>query len=135
MEDNRKILLVEDDRDMTQVMTDILEQAGYRSIAVSDCESAYRALEKESPDLVLLDLVLPDGSGFEVCRRAASGKEGIGCPVPVIILSAKSGLDCKIKSFMSGAVRYFTKPFDVEELIEAVSSVLANSRMPQTASA
>lgn len=131
----KKILLVEDDRDMSQVVADLLELEGYESVIVSDCKSAYTAIEKERPDLVLLDLVLPDGVGFDVCRRAASGSEGDSYAIPVIVISAKSSLECKIKSFMSGAVKYFTKPFDVEELIGAIHGVLRDTGVPQPASA
>jgi len=129
----KKILFVEDDQDMIDTVSDVLEEEGYSLIGVNNCESARGILEREKPDLVLLDLMLPGGNSFDFCRTASQGL-GDFIPLPVFILSGKTSVECKIKSFMNGATKYFTKPFDVDELVEAIRGITERGALPESAS-
>lgn len=131
MKIHNKVLLVEDDRDFATLIGDFLASKGFELITAFDAPGAFDALEKHNPSLVLLDLVIPGGSAFEICRRASEGA-GRGEGVPVIVLSSKTSLEAKIKCFMNGALRYLTKPFDLEDLSESISAVMyrkAQSKM------
>jgi DNA-binding response OmpR family regulator len=116
-----RVLLVEDDAAVRDVLQRGLTTAG---LAVSPVASAAAALEftlKEWPDLVLLDLLLPDGSGELVVQRLAV----LRCGVPIIVLSCLRSLETKMRLLKLGARDYITKPFELAELIARVQCVLA----------
>lgn len=126
MKIHNKVLLVEDDRDFATLIGDFLASKGFELITAFDAPGAFDALEKHNPCLVLLDLVIPGGSAFEICRQASEGT-GRKNGVPVIVLSSKTSLEAKIRSFMSGALRYLTKPFDLEDLSDSISMVMSRT--------
>jgi two-component system response regulator MprA len=116
---NEQILVVEDDENLATILRDGLTHHGY---AVTLCFSGARALtlaQGRPPALIVLDLMLPDLDGVEVCRqlRAISGP-------PVIMLTARSAVAEKIRGLESGADDYLTKPFVLEELVARVRAVL-----------
>jgi DNA-binding response OmpR family regulator len=117
---NKRILVVEDDSNLREMIGEMLEYSGHAVMLASNCKEALLNIENEAPDLILLDLSLPDGSGLDICRRTA-GREGASKSATVFIISAKDSLDWKLKSFLCGAKRFFTKPFEMDELIEAIS--------------
>jgi two-component system, NtrC family, nitrogen regulation response regulator NtrX len=117
MVSTKKILVVEDDRNLLEMIDDILRGEGYSPILAENCEQARIILDAENPALVILDLFLPDGDGFDLCRRVV-GK--IGRNTRVFVISGITNIDCKLKSFVCGARRFFGKPFDVDELVAAV---------------
>lgn len=125
----RKILVVEDDTDINRLLCRILTKGGYEVQAAFSGTEALLCLEREIPELVLLDLMLPGISGEEVLRCIRSD---LKADVPVIILSAKSGLEDKIQTMTDGADDYMTKPFEPEEVLVRVMAVLRRcKRMPQ----
>ncbi|OQA90035.1 MAG: Swarming motility regulation protein RssB [bacterium ADurb.Bin236] len=118
-----KILVVEDDDDLRELLGEALENAGYRTELVSGYCEATRALETDKFDLVALDLMLPDGDGMEICDRAVNPRDG-GSGAAVLVLSGRNSIECKLKSFMTGARRFVSKPFEIDELISAVKETL-----------
>ncbi len=131
MQEAKKILLVEDDPEMAELLLDILLSEGYNAIVTDSRLEAERIIREQELDLILLDLILLDGDGFDLCRKVsleASSDER----VPVFILSGKTALEVKMKSFLCGAKKYFTKPFNVEELLDAVRIILTPNRTPQS---
>jgi two-component system alkaline phosphatase synthesis response regulator PhoP len=124
---SKRILVVEDDPAMARLLRDNLEYDGF---AVDVAESGRRALAmvtRCTPDLVLLDLMLPQGlDGFEVCRTLSRGQ----ARVPVIILSARSQKEDRVRGLTLGADDYVTKPFALDELLARVHAVLRRTRPP-----
>ncbi|MCL6479100.1 MAG: response regulator transcription factor [Peptococcaceae bacterium] len=118
-----RILVVEDDVKIQKIIVESLHREGY---IVSSSSSGWEALQKaeaESPDLVILDLRLPEMDGFEVCRRLRNTGS-----VPVIIVSARGEEADKVAGFTFGADDYITKPFSPTELILRVNAVLRRVR-------
>ena len=113
------MLVVDDDRTVAEVVVTYLERAGLRAVHVGDGATALSAFESESPDLVVLDLMLPDLDGLEVCRRLRATSD-----VPVIMLTALGGEVDRVLGLEVGADDYVTKPFSPRELVLRVQSVL-----------
>ena len=110
------ILVVEDDAPIRNLMTTTLKAHDYRYL-VADCgEAALREASTSSPDIMLLDLGLPDLDGVEVIRRVRSWSD-----LPIIVISARSEDADKIEALDSGADDYLTKPFSVEELLASAA--------------
>ena len=106
------IAVVEDDQPIGNLLQEALEKEGYRVLRAWSGTEALYLLDRERPDLVLLDLMLPGLSGEEVLPQL----EGI----PVIVVRAKAGLDDKVNVLLSGAADYLTKPFEIRELLARV---------------
>jgi two-component system phosphate regulon response regulator PhoB len=121
-----RILLVEDELDLAEPVAWFLGTLGFRTELVLDAASALRAADREVPDLVLLDVMLPDRSGLDVCRelRSSAGASG----VPILLLTALSGDDDRIGGFEAGADDYVTKPCNLRELGLRVTALLRRSR-------
>ncbi len=115
-----KILVVDDDQKITRVLQAYLEKEGYAVMVACDGPSAVELTREESPDLIILDLMLPGFSGEEVCRILRQE----GFRVPIIMLTAKSALEEKVQGLALGADDYVTKPFSPQEIIARVKSVL-----------
>lgn len=115
----KNILLVEDDQSILLGLTYSLETEGYRVTPCSTVQCACSLLEKESFDLVLLDLTLPDGSGYQVCRTARAASE-----TPVIFLTACDDEVNVVMGLDMGADDYITKPFRLRELLSRIKMVL-----------
>ena len=112
-----QILLVEDDRDEVEFLKTFLEKQGIEIYTARDAGQAHSAFTMRKPDLVLLDLMLPnDVSGFEVCERMKQADES----VPVLILSAIELEDAKDLAVRVGADGYVTKPYDPDELLHVI---------------
>ncbi|HVE70306.1 MAG TPA: response regulator transcription factor [Thermoanaerobaculia bacterium] len=119
MTGSRLILIVEDDDKTAAALTLYLEHDGYRVIRAADGRQALELSARERPDLVLLDLLLPQISGMEVCRQLRRETT-----VPVIMLTAKSSESDKLEGLEHGADDYVTKPFSPRELVARVRAVL-----------
>ena len=118
-----KILIAEDEPDIRDLLIFTLQYAGHSVVAANDGLEALQLTTRELPDLVLLDVRMPRMTGYETCRQIKSGSTTHG--IPVVFLSAK-GQDSEIQAGMdAGAVAYLLKPFDPAELVEQVSSLLA----------
>ena len=117
------ILLVEDDRAIVMGLTYSLEQEGYQVTVQEDRPSALKVLEEQTFDLCLLDLTLPGGSGYDVCRRVKELGD-----TPVIFLTAMDDEVNVVMGLDMGADDYITKPFRVRELLSRIRSVLRRAR-------
>ena len=113
------ILLVEDDPQIGHIVKVYLEGAGFRVVTVDRGKDALDAAKKDTPLLVILDLMLPDMSGEEVCLKLKDFTD-----VPVIMLTAKSSEEERVAGFALGADDYVVKPFSPRELIFRVMAVL-----------
>ncbi|WP_432184530.1 response regulator transcription factor [Streptomyces tendae] len=118
-----RILVVDDDPTVAEVVAGYLDRAGYRVDRAGDGPAALARAAEYRPDLVVLDLMLPGMDGLEVCRRL----RGRG-PVPVIMLTARGDEDDRVLGLEVGADDYVTKPFSPRELVLRVESVLRRTR-------
>ncbi len=116
------VLVVEDERDLRELLAYNLERAGYSVVAVPNGTSALREIQSSLPDLVLLDLMLPDMPGTDVCRFLRQNTQSRR--VPVIIVSAKGEEIDRVVGFEIGADDYVVKPFSPRELILRCQAVL-----------
>ena len=118
----RSILVVDDERTLRETLAESLEEEGYVVFQAADGREAVEAFRRHHPDLILLDLMLPELSGIEVCRiiRAESG-------VPILMLTAKSAEIDKVVGLELGADDYVTKPFSFRELLARVRALLRRS--------
>ncbi len=114
-----KILIVDDDKDLLALVGFALTQAGYAVVKADDAPVALRQFEDESPDLAILDINLPSGSGFDVCR-AIRGKSRI----PVMMLTVRGEEEDLVKALDLGADDYLTKPFSPRTLLARVKALL-----------
>ncbi|MGP4071313.1 response regulator transcription factor [Piscibacillus sp. B03] len=115
-----RILIVDDEESISTLIDYNLMQEGYQTAVVHDGETALRLAEKEQFDLILLDLMLPNMSGLEVCEKLREK----GHKVPIIMLTAKSEEDDKITGLDVGADDYITKPFSPKELSARIRAVM-----------
>jgi len=112
------VLVVEDDREINELVGAYAQIAGFEYRAALDGETALREAHERVPSAVVLDLMLPDIDGFEICHRLKSENDTRG--VPVIILTALSGDANRKKGQACGASEYLTKPFDPDSLMAAL---------------
>ncbi len=119
-----RILVVEDDPAMQRMLRELLEWSGYLVDAASDGISAIELFHARAPSLVILDLVLPQMDGREVCRHLKITEPSL----PIIILTATTNTKDKIDLFALGADDYFTKPFDPAKLLARVRARLFHAR-------
>jgi two-component system KDP operon response regulator KdpE len=117
------VLVIEDDRRYRDLLNLNLSRQGFGTLLAPDGLTGLNLLEREGPDLVILDLMLPDIDGYEVCRRIREYST-----VPVIILTARAEESQKVRGLHLGADDYVTKPFGAEELLARVQAVLRRSR-------
>jgi len=118
-----KLLVVEDDRGIATLLQHNLTIDGFDVRLAATAHDALRECQDFSPDLVLLDIKLPDGNGFELCRVLRQGGRR-----PVIFVSARGQRADKVRGLDLGADDYVTKPFDMEELVARINAVLRRTR-------
>jgi len=116
------VLLVEDEPDLVRLMEFNLQQAGFETRAVGRASDALRVAQADPPDVILLDLMLPDGSGTEVCRQLKASPATRS--VPVIMVTARGEEIDRVVGFELGADDYVVKPFSVRELVLRVRAIL-----------
>ena len=119
---NSKILIVDDVPQNIQVLANILKKAGYQLGFAKDGKTALAHIESTQFDLILLDIMMPEMDGHEVCARLKRAKKSKD--IPVIFISAKDEIQDKTKGFELGAVDYITKPFDAQEVLARVKTHL-----------
>lgn len=117
-----KILIVDDEKDIVDLIAYNLEKEGFTTAKAYDGESALQFIKKQKPDLIILDLMLPKLNGLDVCKSVR--REPDISALPIIMLTAKSDEVDKIIGLEVGADDYVTKPFSVKELIARVRSIL-----------
>lgn len=126
-----KILVVEDDSSIRLGLEDTLRAKGYEVEATSRGDVGLERAIEMKPDLIVLDIMLPDMDGFEVCRRLKANRDGLA-EVPVIILSARGAELDRVRGLELGADDYVTKPFSLMELLARVTAVLRRSGKSQS---
>ena len=119
MINKQKILIVDDDENIAELIALYLTKECYDTKCVHDGEDALRAFDSYSPNLVLLDLMLPGIDGYQICREIRTKSQ-----VPIIMLSAKGEIFDKVLGLELGADDYMIKPFDTKELVARVKAVL-----------
>jgi DNA-binding response OmpR family regulator len=123
--ERKQVLIIDDDTDILEVLQETLEMENYRVATATNVNGASEQLAAALPDLIILDLVLPDGNGFELCRKITS--DPATSNVPVLLLTGKNSLDDRISGFLTGARKYITKPFDIDNLMDAVRDLILKS--------
>ena len=121
-----KILIVEDDRDIVEMVEYNLKEEGYETLSALDGEDGVELARRHQPDLIILDIMLPIMDGFEVCRTLRTNH--VTAQIPIIILSAKSQETDKVVGLELGADDYVTKPFSPRELIARIRAILRRDR-------
>ncbi len=120
--EEKRILVVEDERAIREMVVFTLKRAGFAVSEAEDASAARRALVDNSPDLVLLDWMLPDLSGLELAR--ALRRDQATRELPIIMLTARAAEDDKVMGLESGADDYLTKPFSARELVARIQALL-----------
>lgn len=120
--ENRKILIVDDDENICELLRLYLEKDGFSTIVANDGGRALTAVQLNNPDLILLDIMLPVLDGWQVCREIRKNSN-----VPIIMLTAKGETFDKVLGLELGADDYVTKPFDAKEVIARIKAVMRRS--------
>ena len=128
---NKKILIVEDEKNIVDILSFNLGREGYTTLEAYDGEAGLQLALEQDPDLVLLDLMLPKKNGFDVCRAIRAA----GRSTPVIMLTAREEETDKVLGLELGADDYITKPFSMRELLARVKANIRRSEMAAPAAA
>lgn len=123
------LLVVDDTPDTLSFLTDTLDGAGFTVLIATDGDSALKLVDQVTPDLVLMDALMPGTNGFQTCRRMKTEKLLVN--VPVIFMTALSETEHVVEGLAAGGVDYVTKPIIVEELLARIRVHLANARAAQ----
>ncbi|MBU0468218.1 MAG: response regulator transcription factor [Candidatus Omnitrophica bacterium] len=123
---NHKILIVEDDKDISEMIRYNLEKDGYSTVSVFDGEKVSQVVKASKPDLIILDIMLPGMDGLEICKNLKRDQSAED--IPIIMLTAKSQESDKIVGLELGADDYVTKPFSPKELIARIKAVLRRQK-------
>ncbi len=121
------ILVVEDDPAILRGLTDNLKYEAYEVLSASDGEAGYRLIREKNPDLIILDLILPKLSGYELCRKV----RGEGIETPILMLTARGEEVDRVLGLDLGADDYVTKPFSVRELLARIRAILRRTQPPK----
>ena len=127
----KKILVVEDDADLVELLRFNLKNAGFAIGTAGDGVEALKKARAAAPDLILLDLMLPELDGFAVCEILRH--DPATASVPIIMLTAVSGEMARVAGLEAGASDYMTKPFSPRELIARVEAILGRRSAPEVA--
>jgi two-component system phosphate regulon response regulator PhoB len=119
---SQRILIIEDEPDIRKTLEYNISREGYKVVSASSLSEGKEQINSSDFSLILLDLMLPDGSGLDLCREIKSDKDK--SPTPIIILTAKDDEVDKVVGFELGADDYVTKPFSVRELILRIKAIL-----------
>jgi DNA-binding response OmpR family regulator len=117
-----KILIVDDDLQVTTLLEIMLSARGYDVIAVNESAMAVQAALETRPDLIILDLMMPDPDGFKVCRLLRADNRFIF--TPILILTVLDDTDSRIVAFGAGADDYLIKPYDIDQLVLTIKTLL-----------
>lgn len=123
MPEGGAILVIDDDKELTELVRDYLAGFGFRALAANHPNAGMELLRSEKPDLVILDVMLPGRNGFEVCRDIRSESR-----VPIIMLTARGDVSDRVLGLGLGADDYLPKPFEPRELVARIESVLRRVR-------
>ena len=115
----KSILIVEDEQELSMIITDMLTGCGYVTKCAETAEEAYELLGRQSFHLIMLDINLPDATGFEICRELRSASK-----MPVIFASARTSEDDRINSFDIGGDDFLQKPYSMKELLSRINALM-----------
>jgi len=115
-----KIMIVDDDPNIRELVSVLLKDGGFDACEAKDGRDALQRMTNDNPDLAIVDLMMPNMDGYELCRKLRQYYENL----PVLMLTAKAELPSKVKGFESGADDYLTKPFEGDELLLRVRALL-----------
>lgn len=121
--DKKRVLVVEDDFDMNELVCLMLDDAGYETMQAFCGDDGLRMANEFRPDVVLLDIMLPDLNGIDICRSITASDRTQR--IPVIIMTCRNDLTTKLSSYVSGAKRYITKPFEETNLLNELERTLS----------
>ena len=119
-----RLLVVEDEPNILELLAASLRYAGFDVVTAAAGSEAVQAAQRHRPDLIVLDVMLPDMDGFDVIRRLRGG----GAQIPVVFLTARDSTEDKIRGLTLGGDDYVTKPFSLEEVIARIRAVLRRDR-------
>lgn len=119
---NNKILIVDDEVDLAFIMSEMLSEYGYDVTCVKDAQDAYNAMENNVYSVILLDINLPDGDGFSICREIRKISD-----TPIIFASARNQEIDRITGFDIGGDDYIQKPYSMKELLSRVNAIIRRS--------
>jgi DNA-binding response OmpR family regulator len=122
---NEKILVIDDEEPTVQLISMLLERRGFEVVKAYRAEEGLRKAYRHQPDLVLLDIMMPDMSGWEICKRLREMSD-----VPIVFLSARDEVRDIVRGLEMGADDYVTKPYDNDELVARVKAHLRRSPRP-----
>ena len=122
------VFLIEDESKVAAFISKGLEENGYTTTVVSDGASAKKQIDSQSFDLIIMDVMLPDMSGIEVCRQMRKA----GVNIPILILTALDNVNNKVKGLQAGADDYLVKPFHFSELLARIEALLRRFKRSQT---
>ena len=115
-----KVMIVDDDPNIRELVCTLLKQGGFDACEAKDGRDALQKITDASPDLVMIDLMMPAMNGYELCRNLRKYHENL----PILMLTAKAELSAKVKGFEAGTDDYLTKPFEGDELLLRVRALL-----------
>lgn len=122
--ESHRLLVVDDEPNIRDLLASSLRFAGFEVMSAGDGTEALRLATSEKPDLVVLDVMLPDMDGFTVCQKMRSS----GVDTPVIFLTARDGMDDKVQGLEAGGDDYVTKPFGLEEVVARIHAILRRTK-------
>ena len=120
---NPTILIIDDDKKLNRLLTDFLGDFGFQVLTAVHPDDGLKLLDRKSPDLIILDVMLPDMNGFDVCKRIRQTSS-----IPIIMLTARGDLMDKVVGLELGADDYLPKPFEPRELVARIQSVLRRTK-------
>ena len=118
----RRVLVVDDETPVLSLLAHTLQREGFETISTRDGVDVIKAIKGHNPELIILDINLPDLNGFEVCRQARQVSQ-----VPIMFISGRTSDEDKVRAFGLGADDYITKPFSLQELMARIRAVLRRS--------
>lgn len=128
MAERRKILVADDEASIREILSIQLARMGYEVVLASDGEEAVSAHDKERPDLVILDVMMPRLNGLDACQRIRAGERRSGRRVPVLFLTARDTTHDKTSAALSGGDDFVSKPVSLQELRERVETALRKAQ-------
>lgn len=127
MKPTEKILIVDDEPNIVEVIRLYVEHVGYEPVTLYSGKDVLSVVEREQPDLAVVDVMLPDMDGFELCRRIRSLPEPMN-QLPIVMLTAKGESIDKLRGFNLGVDDYMVKPFDPNELVARMKAILRRAK-------
>jgi DNA-binding response OmpR family regulator len=122
----KKIMVIDDDEDFTNLYKTALRAAGFDASGVNQSASAIELAYLSKPDVFVIDLMMPDIDGFQLCRMIRA--DPVLKDIPIIVVTALTDLDSRLVAMNAGANEYLTKPFQVDELKKRINALLAESK-------